>query len=67
MPRVREDYGNLKVQKQQSVVTETYCDDYSKRGPRAGAFGPGFCCFFSTKIYVEQAVDQKGSQPGIRS
>jgi len=53
-PRVREAYGNLIVQKQQSIVTETYCDDNSKRGPTSGTFGPGFCCFLSTKNYVEQ-------------
>jgi len=37
-------YSNRKMQKQQSIiVTETYYDVNSKRGPTAGAFGPGFC------------------------
>jgi len=31
---------------QQSIVTETYCEVNSKRGPTAGAFGLGFCCLW---------------------
>jgi len=54
------------TENQQSILTETYGDDNSKKRPTAGAFGPYFSCLLSTKSHVEQAVHQKGSHSGIR-
>jgi len=40
----------------EAINCETYCDDNSKREPTAGAFGPGFCYFLSTKGMIELLI-----------
>jgi len=46
MPGSGKPAAMKRCEKQQSIVTETYCEVNSKRGPTAGAFGLGFCCFW---------------------